>query len=239
MSLDAQATARPSALPLAPDAIGNAEASPEDGTEPRTRPVALHGPDALPAGDAVALQGLLTRHSIGPRWMVEPGPSLAQLRLASRPRCARPTTASCSPGGRAVVVGPAQRQALAERFAAFARDLGKDDEAVAIERGRAFNGPVLVAWVVRIDAAIAEVPPHEQWMCAGGALSNFLTALHLMGFGAKALSGRKCEHPAVRDAFCGAGERLAAFVCAGTPTRPAAPRTREDPDAAMSLWSPR
>jgi nitroreductase len=238
MSLDAQATARPSALPVAPDAIGDAQASPEDGTAPRTRPVALHGPDALPAGDAVALQGLLTRHSIGPRWMVEPGPSLAQLRLAVQAALRAADHGKLQPW-RAVVVGAAQRQALAERFAAFARDLGKDDEAVAIERGRAFNGPVLVAWVVRIDAAIAEVPPHEQWMCAGGALSNFLTALHLMGFGAKALSGRKCEHPAVRDAFCGAGERLAAFVCAGTPTRPAAPRTREDPDAAMSLWSPR
>lgn len=200
-----------------------------------TRPVALHGSDALPAADAAALQGLLTRHSIGPRWMVEPGPSLAQLRLAIHAAQREPDHGKLQPW-RAVVIGPGQRHALAERFAAFARDVGKTDEAIAIERERAFNGPVLVAWVVRVDESIAEVPPHEQWMCAGGALSNFVTALHLMGFGAKALSGRKCDHPAVRDAFCTPGERLAAFICAGTPTRPAAPRTREDPDAAMALW---
>lgn len=199
---------------------------------------ALHGLDAVPAGDTVALQGLLTRHSIGPRWMAGPGPSLAQLRLAVQAALRAPDHGKLQPW-RAVVVGPMQRRALAACFAAFARDVGKTGDDVEVERERAFNGPALVAWVVRVDDGIAEVPAHEQWMCAGGALTLFVTALHLMGFGAKALSGRKCGHPAVRDAFCAPGERLAAFVCAGTPTRPAAPRTQEDPDAAMSLWSPR
>ena len=57
-----------------------------------------------------------------------------------------------------------------------------------------------------------------------------------MGFGAKTMSGRKCVHPAVRDAFCGPGEQLAAFVCAGTPTRVAHSRSVDDPDAALSHW---
>jgi nitroreductase len=74
-------------------------------------------------------------------------------------------------------------------------------------------------------------------MCAGRALGNLLTALHVMGFGAKVLSGRKCAHPFVRDAFCRPGEHLAGFVCIGTPTRAVQPRTRDDPDAVLSHWS--
>lgn len=189
----------------------------------------------LPQELAHGLAGLLSRHSIGPRWMVEPGPTPAQVRLAVQAALRAPDHGALRPW-RAVLVGAAQREALAARFAAFARDLGKTEEEVAIERARAFNGPLLVAWVVRIDDTVTEVPAHEQWMCAGGALSNFLTALHMMGFGAKTLSGRKCEHPAVRDAFCAPGERLAAFVCAGTPTRVPQPRTVDDADAALSHW---
>lgn len=192
-------------------------------------------PSDEPSSDVDALRGLLTRHSIGTRWMVEPGPTAAQLRLAIRAALRAPDHGGLRPW-RAVLVDASRRTELAERFALFARDVGKSDEEIDLERSRAFNGPVLVAWVVRIDEGVAEVPAHEQWMCAGGALSNFLTALHLMGFGAKAVSGRKCGHPAVRDAFCGPGERLAAFVCVGTPTREARPRTADDPDAAFSIW---
>ena len=182
-----------------------------------------------------ALAGLLSRHSIGPRWMVAPGPSMPQLRLAASAALRAPDHGKLVPW-RAVVVGERERGALGERFAAFARDVGKTDEEVAIERERARNGPVLVAWVVRIDDTIAEVPAHEQWMCAGGALTNFLNALHLMGFGAKTLSGRKCAHPAVRDAFCGGGEVLAGFVCVGTPAHESGPRGVDDPDAVLSTW---
>ncbi len=182
-----------------------------------------------------ALQGLLSRHSIGLRWMAEPSPSPEQLRLAIRAALRAPDHRRLLPW-RAVLIEAPQRDALADRFEAFARAVGKRDEEVAVERERAYNGPVLVAWIVRLSDEVAEVPRHEQWMSAGGALTNFLTALHLMGFGAKTLAGRKCTHPAVRDAFCGEGEQLAAFICIGTPTRAPQPRDVDDPDAALSRW---
>lgn len=182
-----------------------------------------------------ALAALLTRHSFGPRWMVEPGPSRAQLRLAVRAALRAPDHRGLHPW-RAVIVAREQRAALAERFAAFARDVGKDDAEIAAERGRAFNGPSLVAWIARIDEGLAEVPPHEQWICVGGALTLFLTALHAQGYGAKTLSGRKCSHPAVAGAFCAPGERLVAFVCAGTPSRPVLARGGDDADAVLSDW---
>ena len=67
-------------------------------------------------------------------------------------------------------------------------------------------------------------------------MTNFLNALHLMGFGAKTLSGPKCAHPAINDAFCGAGEVLAGFVCIGITTRQPSARGKDDPDAVLSSW---
>lgn len=135
-----------------------------------------------------------------------------------------------------VLIPAEQREWLGERFAAFARAVGKNEDEVETERARAHNGPVLVAWVAKVVPGIAEVPPHEQWMAVGGALTNFLNALHLMGYGAKTLSGRKCQHPAVRDALCMAEESLVAFVCIGTPIKQAMPRGGDDVAAVFSIW---
>jgi nitroreductase len=194
--------------------------------------------EAIDSQHLPALDVLLTRHSLGPRWMVEPGPTPDELRLAVRAALRAPDHGSLRPW-RVAIVAPQQRGLLADRFAAFARDVGKDEAEVAIERERAFNGPALVAWIARIDAALVEVPPHEQWMAVGGALAQFLTALHALGYGAKTLSGRKCAHPEVASAFCAPGEQLVAFVCAGTASRPLAARCGdEDPDALLGRWQP-
>jgi hypothetical protein len=66
---------------------------------------------------------------------------------------------------------------------------------------------------------------------------NFLNALHLMGFGAKALSGASVSDPTVRAAFCGSAERLATWVIAGRPTRAAHPRGGAVAVSVMSHWS--
>ena len=55
-------------------------------------------------------------------------------------------------------------------------------------------------------------------------MMNFLNALHLMGFGAKALSGASVSDAAVSAAFCADGEVLACWVIVGRPTRAAHPK---------------
>ena len=184
-----------------------------------------------------ALHALLSRHSLGPRWMVAPGPSDAELLLAVQAALRAPNHGRLQPW-RAVTVSTAQRPALAALFEQFARDSGKSEEDVAIERERAYNGPVLLAWVARIDTTVAKVPPHEQWICVGGALSNFMSAVHLMGYGAKILSGRKCQHPAIMQAFCEEGEQLVGFICVGTATRELEPREKDEVGPRLSGWSP-
>lgn len=189
-------------------------------------------PKTLPA----ALQALLGRHSLGPRWMVAPGPSPAELDLAVQAALRGPNHGRLQPW-RLVLISETQRPALAALFERFARDAGKSEEDVAIERERAWNGPVLVAWVVRINETVPKVPPHEQWLCVGAAMGNFMNAVHLQGYGAKILSGRKCRHPALVQAFCEPGEQLVGFTCIGTPTRELEARERDEPGTRFSNWT--
>lgn len=192
---------------------------------------------AAPAPVTAVLQALLGRYSLGPRWMVAPGPNAVQLVQAVQAALRAPNHGRMQPW-RTVTIDAEQRPALAELFAQFARDTGKSEEEVNTERERAFNGPVLLAWIARIDTGVAKVPPHEQWICVGGALSNFMNALHLMGYGAKILSGRKCLHPALVTAFCEPGEQLVGFVCIGTPTRALEPREADDTQGLLQPWHP-
>jgi nitroreductase len=197
--------------------------------------MSTHMSDTQAAPGNPPLAALLGRHSIGPRWMVAPGPTPTQLEQAVQAALRAPNHGRLRPW-RMVSVSEAQRPALAALFEQFARDSGKSEEDVAIERERAHNGPVLVAWISRINDSVAKVPPHEQWICIGGALANFMNALHFMGYGAKILSGRKCQHPALLQAFCGPGEQLVGFVCIGTPTRALEPREKDDPQPLLSPW---
>ncbi len=190
---------------------------------------------ATPPSPPPALQQLLGRHSLGPRWMVAPGPDAAELQLAVKAALRAPNHGRLQPW-RLVTISSAQRPALAALFERFARDDGKSEEEVAAERERAFNGPVLVAWVARIDGSVDKVPAHEQWICVGAAMGNFMNAVHALGYGAKILSGRKCQHPALVQAFCAEGEQLVGFTCIGTPTRGLEPREKDEAAPRLSAW---
>jgi nitroreductase len=191
------------------------------------------------AGDAVgdALEMLALRFSVGPKQMAAPGPSAAQWAQAADLAQRAPDHGALRPF-RFVVVGDAQRPALAELFARGAAARGLPAEDIERARRRAFNGPGLAALVVHPREGVADVPPHEQWLAAGAALMNFLNALHLMGFGAKALSGSSVSDPAVSAAFCGEGELLACWVIAGSPTRAVHARDASGAPPLMSDWQP-
>lgn len=194
--------------------------------------------DNDPLATSPALAALLGRHSLGPRWMVAPGPSEDELMTAIQAALRAPNHGRLQPW-RAVAISADQRPALAALFEQFARDSGKSEEDVATERERAFNGPVLLAWVARIDPAVDKVPPHEQWICVGGALGNFMNAVHMMGYGAKILSGRKCQHPAIQRAFCEKDEQLVGFIAVGTATKELEPREKDETEGRLATWSSR
>ena len=198
-------------------------------------------PDARAARAAIprheALAALAQRHSVGPRWLTDPAPDDVDLRRAIACALRAPDHGMLRPW-RAVLVGREQRRLLGDLFASIARDHGGDEAAIAREIERAERGPALIAWIARIQPGIDDVPEHEQWMTTGGALTLFLSALHLMGYGAKTLSGRKCSHPRLQAAFCAPGETLVAFITAGTPSRIPAARGCDDLDLHWQPWQP-
>ena len=181
---------------------------------------------------SAALRLLCSRHSVGPRHLAAPGPTDTQLRTAFAVALRAPDHGKRVPF-RFVVVRDAGLERLAELFLDYGRRHGKSDAELALERQRAVQAPVVIAVLAFIDPDV-EVPAHEQWIAVGGALTNVLNALHLMGFGAKMLSGRRAADPAIGRAFCRAGEQLVGWISCGTPT--SAPRGR-DADRVDDVFS--
>ncbi len=179
---------------------------------------------------SASLELLQLRYSVGPKYLAPPAPRWDQWQRAADLALRAPDHGGLRPF-RFVVVDDVQRSALADLFArgAIQRELGAEE--VGMAWSRAFNGPGLAALVARVRDDVPGVPAHEQWLSVGAALMNFLNALHLMGFGAKALSGASVSDPAVCSAFCREGEVLANWVVVGQPTRAAHPKRIATSDA--------
>ncbi|HEX2010802.1 MAG TPA: nitroreductase [Roseateles sp.] len=184
----------------------------------------------------LALQALLGRYSVGPKYLLEPGPSDAELVLMVQAALRAPDHGELLPWRFKVVRGAA-RQRMAELFAAAARAAGKDEAGAALDAERALKPPVTVAVVARIDLGHPQVPAHEQWAALGGALAQFLTAAHLLGYGGKMLSGAKVRNPQIAAAFCAPGETLVGWVALGTPAKtPSGPSRKPGPEVALQPW---
>jgi hypothetical protein len=93
--------------------------------------------------------------------------------------------------------------------------------------------------IAHVQEVVEEVPAAEQWITVGAATMNFLNALHVMGFGAKLLSGTSVRSPEIQAAFCRPGETLVAWIVAGTPTTRGKPKYLEDEGSLLSSWQPR
>ena len=188
-----------------------------------------------PVAAEAALEHLARRFSVGPKYLAGPAPSQAQLLQAACLALRAPDHGGLGPF-RFVRVGADQRERLAALFAQGAAQRGHGADEVERARQRAHNGPALLALVGRIEADVDSVPAHEQWLCIGAGLMNFLNALHLMGFGAKTLSGASVRDPDIQRAFCEPGAQLLAWVVAGTPTRAIHARKAQDASRVLTDW---
>ncbi|MCE4554499.1 nitroreductase family protein [Roseateles cellulosilyticus] len=184
----------------------------------------------------MTIDALLTRYSVGPKYLAEPGPDDAQLALMAQAALRAPDHAELVPYRFKVVRGDAKAQ-MAELFASAARAAGKGEEGAALDAERALKPPVTVAVVARIDLGHPQVPAHEQWAAVGGAIAQFMTAAHALGFGGKMLSGAKVRNPVIAAAFCGPGETLLGWIALGTPAkRPSGPARKPAVAEVMEDW---
>lgn len=177
------------------------------------------------SGHIDCLDGLLSRYSVGPKYLGAPAPTAGQLRDAVAASLRAPDHGKLVPF-RFVVVRDAGLEKLAKLFVDYGARHGKSEEDLAMERTRAMQAPVVIAVVARIHTA-HEVPAHEQWIAVGGAIANMLNALHLMGYGAKMLSGLRAADAEITRAFCKDGETLVGWISTGTATTTPKPRRPE------------
>ncbi len=188
---------------------------------------------------AAALDWLARRHSVGPKHLGLPAPHAADLAQAAALAGRAPDHLQLRPY-RFVRVPDARRDDLAALFAQAAQRRGQDSAAMQAAHQRAYNGPALLALVVRLQPGLADAPEHEQWLAAGAALMNFINALHLQGYGAKVLSGAAIKDTALQAAFCEPDEQLVAWITAGTPARRAHERAAagSHTHAVLEDWRP-
>lgn len=186
------------------------------------------------ATDAMAY--LASRYSVGPKHLALPAPGPMELETAASLAFRAPDHRQLRPF-RFVRVADHQRARLGSLFAADAARRGHGADEVDRARERAGNGPALLALIARIRPDTEDVPEHEQWVTVGGGLMNFLNALHLMGYGAKVLSGASVRDAEIQSAFCRDGELLVAWVVAGTPTRRPHPKDGATDPPALSDWA--
>lgn len=190
--------------------------------------------DGLPGG---ALRHLLTRYSVSPKHLGPPGPGDDEIWLMAMAALRAPDRNKKIPF-RFVVARGASLERLADLFADYGRRRGRTAQEQEDDRRRALQAPVSIAVVARIDPSDEEVPVHEQWACVGGAISNAVTALHMMGYGAKMLSGHRATDPPIVAAHCREGEVLVGWIAAGTTVGPLRPRGEIDPSAILSTFGP-
>ncbi len=184
---------------------------------------------------AAALRLLLTRYSVSPKHLREPGPTDDELWAMAMAALRAPDHNKRIPY-RFVVARGEGLERLAALFEDYGRRRGKEGEELARERERAMQAPVVIAVIARIDPRDEEVPPHEQWASVGGAISNALTALHFMGYAGKMVSGARASDPAIVAAWCGEGETLVGWISAGTPKGPAKPRGEVDASGILGRF---
>lgn len=186
------------------------------------------------SGDPLA--PLLSRTSVGTRQLCEPAPPHEALLRMTAAALRAPDHEGLVPFRFAVVRGEA-RQRLADLFEAAALAQGRSTEQARRDRERATAPPLLVAVIARIDAGHPVATVHEQWIALGGALANFLTAAHALGYGGKMLSGSKVRDHGVVAAFCGPGETLVGWMVLGTPQGPGRVKfDKPEPTDLLSAW---
>ncbi|MDX6807596.1 nitroreductase [Terrihabitans rhizophilus] len=179
---------------------------------------------------------LLSRRSVPPFALHEPGPTEDQIRTLLTIASRVPDHGKLAPW-RFILVQGDDRAALADRLAEIAlADPSADAQRIAEDKKR-FATPLIVIVVSRA-AAHVKIPEWEQVLSAGAVCMNLITAAHSLGFAANWLTGRAAYDPSAAPALgLVEGERVAGFIHIGTPEAPMPDRPRPPLEEIVTRWS--
>jgi nitroreductase len=185
-----------------------------------------------------ALALLETRRSGKPRDLIAPGPSDDELQHILNIAVRTPDHGKLSPW-RFVVVGPQQRQALADLLAHALPE--HDTEATSAHYAKALEfahqAPTMI---VLVSAPVRDhkIPVWEQELSCGAVAMNLLHAANAVGYVGGWITGWQAYNERVRQAFCNDGERIAGFIFLGTPGNPLEERPRPSLSDLVRDWQP-
>jgi len=181
------------------------------------------------------LEVLLTRRSVSPRRLQHPGPNPDELDAILQAGLRAPDHGGLHPW-RVIEFRPQNREALAWCFEQekLRRDPLAGPADLKRAREHATRPPLLLGFVVS-PRERSKIPAREQWLSAGAALGNLLSASHQLGYGAVVLSGERCfDETLARQVGVLPGEDLVGFISMGS-VKEAPPPPREL--LSQSVWS--
>lgn len=185
-----------------------------------------------------ALTSLLSRISVPPRLLVEPGPDQAQTDLILKAAMRAPDHGNLKPV-RFILVRGAARAHFGDLLAQATRQREPGAEEGLLERVRTWprTTPLVIAVVAR-TASDHKIPVVEQLLSAGASATNILNAMHALGFAGMWVSGANTYDAFVHKAL-GIGEKESLLGFIGVGTAPAAYDGREPPlrEAVVSDWA--
>ena len=185
-----------------------------------------------------ALSLLETRRSGRPRELIAPGPSSSELDHILTLAMRTPDHGKISPW-RFVVVGPHQRQQLADLLARALPECNDEPTSAHYAKALEFahQAPVMIT-LVSSPIQGHKIPVWEQELSCGAVAMNLLHAAHALGYVGGWITGWQAYSPRVTRAFCSDGERIAGFIFLGTPANPLEERPRPALADHVSEWQP-
>ena len=191
-----------------------------------------------PRYSADALNSLLSRVSVPPRLLVEPGPSPAEVDAILKAAMRAPDHGNLKPV-RFILVRGESRAKLGDLFAQATRQRDPTAEEGLLEKVRTWprTAPLTIALVAHTTPG-HKIPVSEQLLSAGASGANILNAMHALGYAGMWVTGANAYDPFVQKALgIGENEILIGFI--GVGTAPAAYDGREPPvrEAAASDWT--
>jgi nitroreductase len=184
------------------------------------------------------LELLLTRRSVKPGMLGDPGPSPDQLDTILTAAARVPDHKKLVPWRFIIFEGEA-RGAFGEALAkACASEEKEPPSSVRLEteRARLLRAPCVVAVVSRVTPNSA-APEWEQVLSCGAACLNLCLAANAMGFATCWLTEWYSYSPAVRTALKLAdNERVGGFIYIGTPRERQDDRDRPDLNKITTRW---
>lgn len=171
------------------------------------------------------LASLLTRASVGPKYLTAPGPDRKTVENFAAFLSGAPCHDDTFPV-RLVVVE--NREALGRAFvSALPADATEEERKKALRKAE--KGPVCFALILEESPDVLRRARDEKLLSAGAVLMRLLDAVHAAGFAAKTVSAKDLPDP--QGLYDPTRETLLAFVLCGT----LVPEAKRSPRRPVSI----